>query len=101
MEGKLIGVISLEHMKDVMQLGDFAESMLAMDIMDKPLVTCSPSLPLPEAYRLFDENDLDAVPIVGKDNEPMGMLERFTVDHYLHARILELHRKIESLTESA
>ena len=96
-DGKLCGIISLEHLKATLQLGDFAESMLATDIMDKPTVSCSADIPLPEAYKLFDENDTDAIPIVTKDLTPLGILERFTVDHYLHARILELSRKIESL----
>ena len=54
-QGKLVGVISLEHLKEVMQIGDFAESMLAMDIMDPVTVTVKPSTTLPDAYQLFEE----------------------------------------------
>ena len=91
----LAGIISLEHLKEIMQIGDFAESMLAMDVMDKPKVTCKPSTLLPDAYKLFEDYDTDAIPIVDADNEPLGILEKATVDHYLHTKIIELNRKLE------
>jgi len=96
-EGKLVGIISLEHLKEVMQIGDFAESMLAMDVMDPPKVTVKPSTTLPEAYQLFEENDIDAMPIVDADGDTLGILEKSTVDHYLHTRIIELNRKLDEL----
>ncbi|MBR5646487.1 MAG: cation:proton antiporter [Treponema sp.] len=96
-EGKLTGVISLEHLKEIMQIGDFAESMLAMDVMDPPTVTVKPSTTLPEAYALFEEHDIDAMPIVDSDGDTLGILEKSTVDHYLHTRIIELNRKLEEL----
>ena len=96
-DGALVGVISLEHLKEVMQIGDFAETMLAMDVMDVPTVTCKPSTTLPEAYKLFEEHDIDSIPIVDADGEPLGILEKNTVDHYLHTRIINLNRKLEEL----
>ena len=96
-QGKLVGVISLEHLKEVMQIGDFAESMLAMDVMDLVKITVKPSTTLPDAYTLFDDNDVDAIPIVDTDGEALGILEKATVDHYLHTRIIELNRKLDEL----
>ena len=96
-KNQLVGIISLEHLKEIMQIGDFAENMLAMDVMDVPTITCKPSTLLPDAYKLFEDNDLDAIPIVDADNEPLGILEKSTVDHYLHTRIIELHRKLEEM----
>ena len=96
-QGKLVGVISLEHLKEVMQIGDFAESMLAMDIMNPVTVTVKPSTTLPDAYQLFEENDIDAMPIIDTDGDTLGILEKSTVDHYLHTRIIELNRKLDEL----
>lgn len=95
--GELAGIITLEHLKEVMQIGDFAETMLAMDIMDLPSITCKPSTTLPEAYKLFEDYDVDAIPIIDSNNQPLGILEKNVVDHYLHTRIIELHRKLEEL----
>lgn len=95
--GKLIGIITLEHLKEIMQIGDFVETMLAIDVMDFPEVTCKPSTMLPEAYELFEKYDIDAIPIVDTDEIPLGILEKQTADHYLHRRIIELSRKVEDL----
>lgn len=95
----LVGVISLEHLKDIMQLGDFAESMLAMDVMDTPVITCKPSTTLPEVYKLFEDYDTDAIPIVDAENEPLGILEKNTIDHFLHTKIINLNRKLEQLDD--
>ena len=96
-QGKLVGIISLEHLKEVMQIGDFAESMLAMDVMDPAKITVKPSTTLPDAYALFEEYDIDAMAIVDTDGEAVGILEKTTVDHYLHTRIIELNRKLDEL----
>ncbi|MCF0241318.1 MAG: cation:proton antiporter [Treponema sp.] len=96
-KGDLVGVISLEHLKEVMAIGEMADSMLAMDIMDKPVVTCKPDELLPNAYTLFDDFDVEVIPIVDENGKPMGVIERHTADHYLHARVMELNRKLESL----
>lgn len=94
---KLVGVISLEHLKEVLQIGELAESLLAMDIMDAPGICCTPQTTLPEAYDLFEKQDSQALAIISDDGKPLGILEKTTIDHYIHTRILELHRKIEKL----
>ncbi len=96
-EKKLIGLITLEHLKETLLLGDFAESMLALDIMDRPLCTCSPSTDLPSLYKMFSEKDVECIPIIDGEDKCMGVVEKFAVDHYIHNRVLELHRKIENL----
>ncbi|MBR5933882.1 MAG: cation:proton antiporter [Treponema sp.] len=96
-DDKLIGVISLEHLKEVLQIGELAESLLATDIMDVPLTSCKPATTLPEAYELFEKYDAQAIPIVDDEQKPLGILEKTAIDHYIHTRILELHRKIEKL----
>jgi len=96
-DDKLIGVISLEHLKEVLQIGELAESLLATDIMDAPLTSCKPETTLPEAYELFEKYDSQAIPIVDEKEKPLGILEKTAIDHYIHTRILELHRKIEKL----
>lgn len=96
-EGNLVGVISLEHIKETLQIGEMAESILAMDVMDSPFVTCSPEDSLPDAYKMFDEYDTEAIPIVSDEGEILGIAEKPTLDHYVHTRIFELHRKLEKL----
>lgn len=96
-DGKMGGVITLEHLKEIMQIGEFAESMLAIDVMIPSPVSCKPSTTLPDAYKLFEKYDIDAIPIIDTEDEPLGILEKSTVDHFLHTQVINLHRKIEEL----
>ena len=96
-KGKLVGQISIEHLKEAMQIGEMGEFLLAMDIMEKPRVTCQPELSLPEAYQLFSDYDTEAICVTNDSNEPQGILEKFAVDHYIHSRIVELEHKLAKM----
>ena len=96
-DGKLAGIITLEHLKEIMQIGEFAETMLVMDVLAKADVTCLPSTTLPEAYDIFDEHDIEAIPIIDASGRPLGILEKNAVDHFLHTQIINLHRTLEDL----
>ena len=96
-KGKLLGQVSIEHLKEVMQLGEMGENLLAMDIMEKPKATCTPQTSLPDAYQLFTDYDTEAICVVNENNQPMGMLEKFTADHYIHSKIVELEHKLAKM----
>ena len=96
--GKVVGQISLEHLKESMQIGEMGQYMLAMDIMEKPKVICDSATTLPDAYKLFSDYDVEAINIVDKDNGPMGILEKFAVDHYVHSQIIELEHKLAKMS---
>lgn len=95
--GNLLGIIRLEHLKEILIIGDFADSMLASDIMDKSPCTCSPEDLLPDLYKKYSDFDTDCIPIVDSSGKTYGVMEKFSTDHYLHTRIIELKRKVESL----
>lgn len=95
--GKIAGQINLNHLKETMQMGEFGRFLLAMDIMDKPALTCKPSTSLTDAYKLFDDYDTDAICIVNEEDKPLGILEKYTVDHYLHTQVVELEHKLASM----
>lgn len=95
--GKIAGQINLTHLKETMQMGEFGRFLLAMDIMDKPALTCKPSTSLTDAYKLFDDYDTDAICVVNEEDKPLGILEKYTVDHYLHTQVVELEHKLASM----
>ena len=96
-DGKLTGIITLEHLKETLLLGEIADSMLALDIMDKPSFYCTADSLLPDVLKTFSDTDSESLPIVDADMKPLGMIEKFAVDHYVHTRVLELHRTVEKL----
>ena len=94
---ELIGIITLEHLKETLALNEMADCLLAVDIMERPLCTCSPDDSLPDVYKKFTESDTETMPIVDEKMHSYGVMEKFAADHYLHTKIIELNHKLESM----
>lgn len=94
---ELIGIITLEHLKETLQIGEMADSLLAVDIMERPLCTCSPEDYLPDVYNKFTQFDTETMPIIDSKMHSYGVMEKFALDHYLHTKILELNHKLEAM----
>lgn len=96
-DGKLTGIITLEHLKETLLIGEMAEQLLAMDIMDKPRHVCAADAHLSDVCAVMEENAEEAIPVVDKEGRPLGMVERFAIDHYIHTRILEMQRRLKDM----
>lgn len=97
-EGELAGIVTLEHIKESLSVdGELSSCLLAMDIMDNAPITCSPSTTIPELYELYTQYDCEAIAIVDLNGKVVGMLGKQIVDHYLHAKVVELQKKVASL----
>ena len=96
-DGTLTGLITLEHLKESLLVTELSESLMAYDIMETVNVTCSPETSVPDVYKLFSDNGIEVVPIVDAEGNAYGVAEKYTLDHYLHSKVIELHQKAESL----
>ena len=96
-DGKLSGIITLEHLKEALLVTELSESLMACDVMEVPEVTCTATTPVPELYKLFSNYDTETVPIVDSQGACLGVAEKYTLDHYLHAKVMELHKKVADL----
>lgn len=96
-EGKLSGIITLDILKEALLCSELSESLMAMDIMEKPYITCRADMTIPELNKLFAENNIDAIPVVDENKNVVGMIEKYAVEHYLHQKVIELHKKLEKL----
>ena len=94
---RLAGVITVEHLKETLVISDFAGTLLATDIMDTSPAVCAPNDALPDVYKKFTEADTETLPIVDSEGKPLGVMEKFAADRYVHARIIELRRKLDSM----
>ena len=95
--GKLSGIITLEHLKEALLVTELSESLMACDVMETPVATCTASTPVPELYKLFSDYDTETIPIVDEQGSCLGVAEKYTLDHYLHAKVMELHKKVADL----
>ncbi|WP_041610898.1 cation:proton antiporter [Treponema brennaborense] len=96
-DGKLIGVITIEHLKECLLISELSESLVAFDVMEPVKVTCTGETPVPDIYRQFTEHDTEMIPIVAAGGKADGVAEKYAIDHYLHTKIIELHKKVEAL----
>lgn len=96
-EGRLSGIITLEHLKEALLVTELSEGLMACDVMEVPEVTCTATTPVPELYKLFSNYDTETVPIVNEQGICLGVAEKYTLDHYLHAKVMELHKKVADL----
>lgn len=92
-EGRLSGIITLEHLKEALLVTELSESLMACDVMEAPQVTCTATTPVPELYKLFSDYDVETIPIVDQRGCCLGVAEKYTLDHYLHAKVVELHQR--------
>jgi Kef-type K+ transport system membrane component KefB len=95
--GKLEGIITVEHLKDALYLKDMQDSLMADDVMDKPLATCKPEDTLDDVEAAFIETGEEALPIIGPEGEALGIVERSGIDHYIYGRVMEAQMKAEKL----
>ena len=96
-EGRLSGSITLEHLKEALLVTELSESLMACDVMEAPQVTCTATTPVPELYKLFSDYDVETIPIVDQRGCCLGVAEKYTLDHYLHAKVVELHQRVAQL----
>lgn len=96
-EGRLSGIITLEHLKEALLVTELSESLMACDVMEAPQVTCTATTPVPELYKLFSDYDVETIPIVDQRGCCLGVAEKYTLDHYLHAKVVELHQRVTQL----
>lgn len=95
--GKFAGIITLDHLKESLQVQDLSDAIMAMDILEPIKISCNPTMLIPEVLKLFDENDTEALPIIDNEEKLLGVVEKATIDHYLRGKVLELHKQIASL----
>ena len=96
-EGRLSGIITLEHLKEALLVTELSESLMACDVMEAPQVTCTATTPVPELYKLFSDYDVETIPIVDQRGCCLGVAEKYTLDHYLHAKVVELYQRVAQL----
>ena len=96
-DGTLAGIVTLEHLKESFAMMEFSEAVLATDIMETTSFVVNPSMGITELMEMFTQQDKDAFPVVGSDNQLLGVAERSAVEHFLHAKILEVQHKLAIL----
>ncbi|MBO8449577.1 MAG: cation:proton antiporter [Spirochaetes bacterium] len=96
--GKLCGVITIEHLKEVIALGAvLSDSLLACDIMDPAPVVCLPDTPVARVREMFVTYQVESIPVVSSSGKFSGLLEPNMIEKFFHKKVLELSAKVLEL----
>ena len=98
---KLIGIITIENLKDAFSVSDLSDFLLANDLMEPVIASASPKTPMLDALEIMKQNHLEYLPIVSDDNTVVGLLENRTIQRYISRKILEMKEKIDTLEQAA
>ena len=96
-DGKFAGIITLQNLQDSIQMLEFSNAVMAVDIMEDSPATCTPDMSIPELYKLYETYDTEAIPVVDKDGIACGVMEKPAVQRYLRSQVLALQKKLASL----
>ena len=82
-EGRFLGVLTRKTLvREIVAAGRDPRTTPLRDIVEVPLNTIGPELPLDEAFRFLEEQDLERVPVL-EDGRLVGVLSRAVLQRRL------------------
>jgi len=97
--GKLVGILSIENLKDTFIASDLSEYLLAHDIMDKALYTTNLDAQASDIYGIFEKSHVASIAVVNEDGMVEGMVENRRMQQLISKRLSELKDKAEKMEE--
>jgi len=94
---KLIGVVTIETIKDMFMASELSGFLLAYDLMSPPVAVVSPDASLFQAKEILNRYNLECLPVVDSDRKVVGTLENRAMRKLLSRKLLEIHKQADSL----
>ncbi|MBD3272617.1 MAG: CBS domain-containing protein [Elusimicrobia bacterium] len=94
---KLVGVISVDSIKQTFMETDMGSFLLAYDLMEPVVATVTETAYVSEAKDLFNRYNLEYLPVVTGDNTIVGLIEERTLNKLISTKMIELQKKAEQL----
>ena len=98
-KGILVGILSIEKLKDTFIASDLSEYLLAHDIMDKVMYTSLLSTEATEIYGIFQKSHVASIPVINIDGKAVGMIEFRRMQQLIAGRLSELKEKAKKMEE--
>ena len=77
--GRIVGIVSLENLKDTLADTSFQQWLIATDVMMPVTEKTTAATPLKEALDLMAQLHLDQLPVVAENDSLVGLLEQRAV----------------------
>jgi Kef-type K+ transport system membrane component KefB/predicted transcriptional regulator len=94
---KLVGIISIDSIKEFFIEYELSSFLVAYDIMDRVPVTSSKNELAVELKNKMKKYDIEYMPVVSADKTMEGFVERRQIDKIISQKIMELHKKADTL----
>lgn len=89
----LMGIISIDHLKQTFMLSGLDEVLLAYDLMEPVIAITHPETAMTEAKEEMERNRMQCLPVVTEDNKLVGFIESRSIQRLISTKIAELERK--------
>jgi Kef-type K+ transport system membrane component KefB/CBS domain-containing protein len=89
----LLGVISINSIKETLLTQELSDFLLAHDIMESPFITCTLETPLLEVEDTMRHLHLDCLAVIKEDNLLAGIIERRSIQKFIATKLLDLKPK--------
>ncbi len=94
---KLLGIITIDNIKDTLAASELAGILLAHDLMEPVIVATAPETTLSEVKEILGRYGVEYLPVVNKEKVVLGMLESRSMQRQISRRIIEMRKKAEAL----
>jgi len=94
---KLLGVITVDHIKNSLATRGLDSFLLAYDLMEPVIAKASPDLPMVEVLEILSRYNLEYLPVVSAKDEVLGFLEKRQISRKISTKLIELQKQAESL----
>lgn len=89
----LVGILSIENLKDTFIASDLSEYLLAHDIMENVIHTTTLETQASEIYTLFDKSLVPSIPVIDNSGKVKGMIENRRMQQLISKRLSDLKNK--------
>ncbi len=96
-EKKLVGILTVEGIKQTVLETDIGDLILAHDFMQPTIAKTSPETATLDVMKILNRYNIEYLPVVTGDNLLEGFIERKRINKFISTRILELQRHTDSL----
>lgn len=94
---KLIGVISVNEIKDTLMYSEISDLLAAIDLMGSFGSPVLPSTPMKDVVDILHRSQSDFVAVVDQDGKFCGLIEQYSIQRQLSTKLLEVCNKVEAL----
>lgn len=94
---KLLGIITVDGIKNIFMETDVNELLLAVDVMEPVMVSITPESSIDELKEILIKYNLEYLPVVTQNNKLAGFIEKRIVDKVVATKIIELQKQADSL----